>query len=367
VESGKISASQLMILTTLFTVGSAVLIVTSGLAEYAKQDAWLAALIGNGIGLLLVWLYMNIVKRLPDKNLLEMVEIIFGKWFGKIIGLYLLVTLFFGGPATVLYYLGDFMRTQILNETPIEAIHLLFGAIVIMGMRLGLETIARTAELLFPWFLFFFVVLTCLSLPNINIEHVQPVMTEGLKPVFSATLLYISVTFLIDIIFLMFGPVYIRDKQNTGKALLAGVMIGGFMMFTIVALSLLVLGPDLTAGNLYPTYVLAKKINIGNFIQRLEAVIAIVWFISLYFRVTIYMYAIMLGIRQIFNLKNVRPLALPLGMILIASSFIVYPNFGYRQIWDKETWVPYTLSLGILLPLLMLAGCLIRKKGTINN
>lgn len=40
---GKISARQLMILTTLYTVGSAILIIPSGMAFVAKQDAWLAA------------------------------------------------------------------------------------------------------------------------------------------------------------------------------------------------------------------------------------------------------------------------------------------------------------------------------------
>lgn len=40
---GKISARQLMILTILYTVGSAILIIPSGMAFVAKQDAWLAA------------------------------------------------------------------------------------------------------------------------------------------------------------------------------------------------------------------------------------------------------------------------------------------------------------------------------------
>ncbi|WP_235867399.1 GerAB/ArcD/ProY family transporter [Priestia abyssalis] len=361
-EGGKISASQLMVLTALFTVGTAVLIITSGLAQQAKQDAWIAAAIGNAIGLLLIFLYTTIGNLLPNMNLIEMMEAILGKWLGKTVAFFLIVTLFLGGPVGVLYYLGNFMRTQILNETPVEAIHILFGAIVIMGMRLGLETIARTAELLFPWFIFFFVVLICLSFPNIELKNVQPVFAGGLMPIWTGVLTFLSVAFLPDIVLLMFAPVYIQNANNARKSLLAGAIMGGMMLFMTIALSVLVLGADLTARNLYPTYVLAKKINIGNFLQRMEALIAIVWFISLYFRVTIYMYVVTLGIGQIFHLNDVRTLALPLGMILIVLSLIVSPNVNYMQTWVNETWIPYALSIGLFLPLLLLLVYAMRKK-----
>lgn len=360
-EPGKISPSQLMILTALFTVGSAILVITAGLAEQAKQDAWITAAIGNCIGLLLIGLYATVGKLLPNMNFIEMIEVILGKWVGKTVAFVFVITLFLGGPATVLYYLGNFLRTQILNETPVEAIHLLFSVIVIMGVRLGLETIARTAELLFPWFIFFFVVLICLSLPNIELNNVQPVLAEGFMPIWPGVLSFLSIAFLPDVVLLMFAPVSIQNAKDARKSMFAGAVMGGIMLFMTITLSVLVLGADLTARNLYPTYVLAKKINIGDFLQRMEAIIAIVWFISLYFRITVYMYVVTLGIGQIFNLNDFRPLALPLGMILMVTSLIVYPNVGYRETWDKETWIPYTLSIGLFLPLLLLGVYAVRK------
>ncbi|MDQ0493801.1 MULTISPECIES: GerAB/ArcD/ProY family transporter [Paenibacillus] len=47
----KISARQLLILTILFTIGSTILIIPSGMALVAKQDAWIATLVGVGSGL----------------------------------------------------------------------------------------------------------------------------------------------------------------------------------------------------------------------------------------------------------------------------------------------------------------------------
>ena len=38
------------------------------------------------------------------------------------------------------------MTTQVMPETPIESFLILFAGILVMGLRLGLEVIARTAE-----------------------------------------------------------------------------------------------------------------------------------------------------------------------------------------------------------------------------
>ena len=76
------------------------------------------------------------------------------------------------------------------------------------------------------------------------------------------------------------------------------------VLFTIIALTILVLGPDITGRNLYPSYMLAK-INIGNFLQRIEAVMAVMWFITLFYRISLYFYAIAIGISQIFHIKTI--------------------------------------------------------------
>jgi spore germination protein KB len=68
------------------------------------------------------------------------------------------------------------------------------------------------------------------------------------------------------------------------KAFLTGGLIGGLIPVVLIVLAVLVFGPELTAKSIYPSYSLAQKINIGNFLQRIEAIMAAMWFISLFFR-----------------------------------------------------------------------------------
>ena len=45
----KISVRQFAVLVMIFTIGTTILVIPSGLAADAKQDAWLAAMLGVGL------------------------------------------------------------------------------------------------------------------------------------------------------------------------------------------------------------------------------------------------------------------------------------------------------------------------------
>nr|WP_202894884.1 endospore germination permease [Paenibacillus sp. 23TSA30-6] len=363
----RISARQLMILTTLYTVGSAILIIPSGMAEVAKQDAWMAALVGVVAGLLVLYLYIKLASLYPQKTLIGIMEALLGKWLGKAVGLLFFATFFINAPVPVLFYLGNFMTTQMIPETPMPAVNILFALIILLAVRLGLEVIARSAELMFPLFILLYISFTGLIVSNIKLENVQPVLEAGVGPIWSAALSFVSTAFLPHIILLMIFPASVNRFDQARKAIFTGSLIGGLMLVVVVSLAILVLGPDLTARNIYPSYALAKKISIGNFLQRIEAIMATMWFISLFFRITLYMHSTVTAIAQIFRLKNDRQLVLPLGILLVALSTIVYPNVPYQQAYDTKTWIPYILSLGLFFPLLLLSIHALKRLVTKKN
>ncbi|WP_334074286.1 GerAB/ArcD/ProY family transporter [Paenibacillus sp. A14] len=357
----KISLRQLMIVTAMFTIGSGILLVPSGVASIAKQDAWIAALIGVLFGFITLSVHVLLARMYPEKNLMQICEALLGKWIGKFVGLLFLITFFLAGPTTVLQEVGTFVTIQMMPETPIEAIIILFGVTVALGARLGLEVLTRSTELMFPWVLFLFTAMTLLLLSEVKLEKTLPVLEFGVAPLFSAALSFASVVFFPHIILLMIYPASANHPKQAHKAVYIGTLIGSIVLVIVVALTILVLGPNITAKSMYPSYLLAQKINIGNFLQRIEAVMAIMWFISLFFRISLYLYMIVAGLSQIFGIKNSQALVLPAGWTMITMAVFIYPNVAYRQSWDAKVWIPYTLVIGVLLPLLLLGLHGIRK------
>ncbi|RBW67982.1 spore gernimation protein [Bacillus taeanensis] len=359
-KNGKISVDQFRILVILFSIGTTILLVPGAFAKDAKQDAWIASILGLGIGLLLVFLYSALGQIYPKLTLFQLCERILGKWFGKTIS-FLFFSYFFITCPFLLRQIADFMTIQFMIETPVQAIMLIFMFVIIMGTRLGLESFARSAEIFFPWIILLLTFITLGNLNQIELKNIQPILEVDFKSLLRANNIYIGILFLELIIFLTLIP-YVDKPEKAGRALLTGTFIAGLITTFITLLSIGVLGADFTARNIYPTYILAKKIDIGEFIQRFEAVLAIAWFLSIFYKLLICFYASTLGLIQIFNLKSNRPLIFPLGIITVVLSISMLPNTAYFRTFTAKTWLPFSLTIGFILPIFLLLAAKLRKK-----
>lgn len=360
-KKGKISFYQFVALVTLYTIGSTILVVPASMAANSKQDAWIAAIIGVGVGLLLVWLYSALGSFFPDQTLVELNETLLGKWLGKTVSL-LFIFFTLTSCSQVVFYLGNFLLSEIMPETPMIWTHIIFMIVVIMGVRLGIEPLARCAEILFPCFIILFMILILFPLPQIKVKNIQPVLEVGIKPILWSALVFISIASLTLIILLMVFPASTNNPKETRKAFFIGHFIGGLIMVMVITLSIFVLGPFHTARYLYPSYELARRTAIGNFLERIEAILAVMWLFSLYIKVVLYFYATVLGLGQVLKLKDYRPLTFPIGMMIVVLSLVVYPNVAYQQKWDTLTWIPYILTIGFFYPVLLLGVTIFRKK-----
>ncbi|MBM7602411.1 spore germination protein KB [Metabacillus crassostreae] len=355
----QISIHQFTVLLIIYIVGDAILILPSIIAAEAKKDAWIAAIFSLFIGMIIVYFIYGVSKHYPNLTIIEYNKKVMGKVFGSLISL-LYLSYSFLYAAVALREVGDFLTTEILPDTPIEAIHILFALIVIMATRLGLENIARCLEILYPYVFLLFFILVISLIPQINFENVQPVLEDGFKPVARASLTFITYPFVELVIFMMFLP-YINEKARIKKYFFGGALIGGLILVLFTTLTILVLGYEQTSRYMYPGYSLAKKINVGAFFSRVEVILAGIWFITIFLRITIYFYFTCLGLAQILNLKDYRPFVYPLGMIMVVLSISISPNIVYINEMSS-IWPFYDLTIGVFLPLLLVLITFIRKK-----
>ncbi|HWO97707.1 MAG TPA: endospore germination permease [Bacillus sp. (in: firmicutes)] len=350
-EKEKISAQQFGILVFLYTIGSTILLSPSGLASIAKQDGWLAAVLGIGIGIIFILIYSALANLFPDMTFVEYSEKILGKWMGKMVSL-LFVLFSFIGAATVLFHMGNFLVTQIMPGTPIQVFNATLTLVVILGLSLGIEVFARTSETFLPWVVFLLSFLILSVVPQVDIKNIQPILEDGIKPLMKASLSFTSVAALPCIVFSMIIP-HVKKRENVQKVFILSMALGGMVVVMITFLTISVLGTHLTAKSAFPSYILAKKINVGNFLTRIEVIVAILWFITIYYKILLYFYACILGTAQIFRLKSYRPIIVPFGILLFFCSLIVYPNIVYAAEWDSTTWVVYAFTFGFFIPLLL--------------
>ncbi|MGE7759556.1 GerAB/ArcD/ProY family transporter [Peribacillus sp. NPDC097895] len=359
-EKGKISSGEFLILVIIFTIGGAILTLPSALVTYAKQDGWIAYIIATIIGLCFIFLFNQLASLYPTLTYIEVNEKIFGKWIGKISALLFLFYIYYLSSA-LLSEIGNFFTTQVLVGTPIQMIMILFLLTSLFGVRLGLEVICRTAVIFFPWIVVLLFILFLFITPDVKIENLQPIFEEGMKPLLSGSYHSLALPYVQLVFFLMITP-YVNEKAEMKKNFYRGTLIGGIVLFLVIIFSILVLGAENTTRLTYPSYKLGMRISIGNFFERVEVIVAFIWIFTEYFKLTICYYGLALGLAQLLGLKDYKILLFPLAFLILTFTIISHPDIVHYQNFIATTWTPFSLTICLLLPLLLLVIGKIRKK-----
>ncbi|MFX3661683.1 MAG: endospore germination permease [Ectobacillus sp.] len=359
-QDKQISAMQFFILLFMFIIGSATMLIPSIVTPYTKQDVWISALIAIPITFPLLYLYVSLGKRYPDMTLAQYTEKILGKWFGKVVS-FLFFLYFLLITSALLRQMAEMLVTIVMPETPIHAVIIIYFSAIVIAVRLGLETFSRAAEIFFPWVILFLALVMLFLLPLMKAEQLQPIMGSGLGPILYGAFTIVGIPYLDLVIFLMLVP-HVPSFQKVKKAYFLSVIIGGGGIIVIAALSIMVLGTELTAVSTYPIYDLAQKVNIAEFIQRIEAFVGAIWIITMFFKTTVCFYAAAATLSQISGLKQQNLLTFPLSLIVIALAGILFPNSVYFFSFAAEIWTPNVTLYGVFLPLLLLIVDTIKTK-----
>ena len=365
-EKQLISSQQFTIIVILFTVGTSILIIPASIANEVKQDAWIVAIIGTLLSILILKLFMALVKKMPTLSFVEITEKLLGSFLGKIFTIgFVILTLLSSGE--LLYFIGNFLQTEVMPETPPVVFSILFNLIILFAAYLGIEVFARTLEILFPVFLLIFIIFVLFISPEIEIKNVQPILEVSAKPLIYSVLHFMGLFSFPLVVILMVFPSALNDYKSGKKGFYIGTLVGGLILTIIIALSILVLGVTNTSLRTFPSYTLAQRISIGNFLQRIEVIMAFIWMVTIFVRAFMYFYATVKGLGQILKINDHRRLILPLGMITVALSQIVHPNNMHSTKYNKETWPLYISVFALFLPLLLLIIAKFRKVKSPEN
>ncbi|PLR79098.1 spore gernimation protein KB [Bacillus sp. V3-13] len=360
-EKVQISPSQLFALIFLFELGSAVVV---GLGMQAKQDAWLAILLGMTGGLLIFLVYSYLFRHYPNLALTSYLPRILGKWIGYPIT-FLYIVYFVYLASRVLRDFSDLLLTSTLRETPMLAISAMMIALSVYGIAKGIETLARTGEILFGLMIvliafgFFFLFASGV----VKFENLVPVLDNGWKPVLK-TAFPQTLTFPFGemIVFAMLLPFLNKPKMEI-KVGLSALTVSGLLLALTAAINIAVLGPYIASTSMFPLLKTVHKINIADFIQRLDAIVISMLIVGGFFKIVIFFYAAVKGIEDLFKEAKHRYIIIgSIGLIILVGSIYMAGNFPeHLEVGLKIVPVYLHLPFQIGIPLLLLIVVMIRK------
>ncbi|MFS8212310.1 GerAB/ArcD/ProY family transporter [Paenibacillus polymyxa] len=356
----RISVRQVTVLMFLSLIGDMLLIYPTIITHIAQQDAWISSILSIPLGLVIIYVLIRVHELYPNLSLIEAIRKILGPVFGSIVSCWYLFY-FFMGTALNAREVGDFLSTQLFEETPLSVLLAMEVSLLVLTALAGIEAFSRVSEILLPVYVLIFCGLILALLPQIQLSNVRPVLENGLAPVAKGMVPGAGMPFASMSIMLMVFP-FVNKRGHFKRDMLLASLIGGVLITLFLLLSLLIIGPFVTNYSPYISSALTTKINELNYITRIESLVSLTWALAAFFKGVIFFYAFTFGTTQLFRISNIRPFVIPAGGLVFGMTISITPNVFYyvrTLVYPMSTW-HYTN--GLIIPLVLWGVYLCKQK-----
>jgi spore germination protein KB len=344
----KISDTQGIKLVILFIFGSTLVMGTGGQAE---RDMWISTAAAILLSIPLYMVYSRILSLFPGKDLFEILELNFGKFFGKLISLLFIWFAFHLG-ALVIRNFGEFIATVALPETPKIVSMLIFTLLCIWGAKAGIETLAKCSEYFLIFVMSLIILFGLLVIPNMDTDNIMPIMGNGFGRAMAGVLSAITFPFGEAVVFMMVFS-SLRNKKSSYRVFIPALILAGMVVVYISLRNIMVLGPSTIKAVYFPSYSVISRVNIGNFLQRMEIAVTVVFILSGYVKVTVCLLGATKGVARILGFDDYRILVTPVGLLMVNLSYIIYKDIMEMFDWAFKVWPYYAFPFQVILPVMI--------------
>ncbi|MCD7035173.1 spore germination protein [Metabacillus sp. GX 13764] len=356
-----LSPRMLFALITLFELGSAALLDPG---KGAYEDAWLAIIIGYVSALPLLFLYGHLGKAFPESNMLDLLQLGFGKYAGKSLSVcYLAYFLYLS--ARVLRDFDELLTISAYSATSLLLISsCMMMAIMYFSLK-GIESIASISPILFWIVIIPVVCITFLHFfsGNASFELIKPVLGHGIKPVLQTVFPQI-ITFPYGemVVFTLFFP-HLKKKDKLLKVILTSTLLVTVILSLLAAIHVMVLGPQSVWRSAFPMMNSVSSINISDFIQRLDIFIVVIMVIVGFAKIAVFFLAAVHGTLQLSKFDSPAPVTVLFGLVTMYISIAIAPNY-FAHIKEGLIVLPLFIHLPFqaIIPALLFTVLFIRRK-----
>lgn len=354
-----LKASQFMCMIISFIMGSTLLITM--IDGIASQDTWLVVIFGFAVSVPFLLIYSNLSKRFPGKSLIQMNDIVFGKVIGRIISL-IYITYFFLLLTFNINDVAGFYTGYVMPDTPQMVFIVIFVVVCAFAIQRGIAAVAKISLLATVLTVSAVILTTILLIGNMDFSNFLPVLDKPVMKYVQAAQITVEIPYLEIVSLLMVVPL-VKDNKKITRSWLLGGGIAALLFLTIVIRDTTVLGgaSGILGDNSYEAI---RLIDIGEFLTRIELLIALNYTTSLFIKICVLYYATLNGISQLLGIERNNSLILPLGSIAIVFAAVKVESVIMHTVWGSQYAAVFSFPCTVLFPLLTVIVAAIRKRRT---
>lgn len=316
------------------------------MAVYGGSAGWMIPLISTIIILIYFSIMTALYKDIGSLDLLDISEKVGGRVLKLIIGFLTAAFLFYELTA----FLGGFsqmLKMISLDKSPLGFVEALFLIGIIACAYFGIEAVVRINAFLLPVVITGFLFITVGVIPQFDINNLFPVMGEGYNSIARGSLYKLSAYSSLIVLFFMIPFI---KKQNIKRVGYISILISGLLLLWS-SLSFLLLYPyQIAVDNKIPVFQMAKHMEFGNILQRIESVFVLICSISSLMYLGVIFTFLNHIIKKCLALKKTKPIILPIAIISITVADMM-KRMNVDLVNSKAANIAWLM--GLILPLLI--------------
>jgi spore germination protein KB len=202
-----------------------------------------------------------------------------------------------------------------------------------------------------PLILFVLIFVQLLAIPQLKFEYIKPVLGNGLIPVLKGGFSVFSFPFAETVVFIgTFAS--LKTKKSPYRVFFWGILISSVFILITTLRNISILG-NMLGSFYFPSYEAVSMIRIGQFIERIEVTVSIVFVFSVFVKSSICLLTTCMGIGKMFNLKNYRSIVIQTGLLMIYFSYIIYDSTMQMKYWAFKVYPYYAFVFQVIIPVVI--------------
>lgn len=344
-----ISRRQGFCIITIFILGSSV--VMSGNSE-AGQDSWLSLLLAFAFMVPVLLIYGRIMRLYPEKNIFEVLELVFGKIIGRV-AIALISWYALHLCSIVLCNFSQFIEIVAMPETPQLPLIIIMLAVTTYLAMSGVETLGRWAFVSIFIILGIVLLTIIMALKHMDFTNILPVMEHDFSTIADGSFKLFSFPFAETVLFLGIADA-VKKQISSYKLYINAAAFGALILLFVILRNIELLG-NLTEIEYFPSYIAARLINIGDFITRIEGSISMNFIIAGITKITVCLLVAAKGIAHLLNVSSYRRILIPVSLLALALSVTLYSSamqmYGFISVYPYYA-IPFQVFIPVIVWLL---------------
>lgn len=332
--------------------------MTAPIGGQAENKSWLSISIAILVSLAITWLYVHLSDSYSGKSIIEIGDMLLGRWGGRIIGL---LYAWFSFEICSYNLKNNWQMTSIvaLPATPVFVIVICAIIFVLWMSYSGIETICRLSLIFVPILILLLCMAFILLSKDFDFKNFFPITDINWRKVLYSSFQVTTIPLTLAVLFIMVFP-SLNKKGQAKKPALYAVLASGILILFSDIIYLLVMGtlvPNLT----YPGYTTFSYIEAADFLDRAEILFYTIFISINIIEISISLYISSICMAKTFGISNYRVFLIPMGILAAEQSTFIVKNHPDHINIVAYGWPWYAIIFQFLIPLILIILSAIMK------